>query len=648
MTLIQLADLSKSYGATKILEDVTWQIADDARIGLIGPNGSGKTTLAKLLVGEENPSSGSLQRHREVSVGYLTQESHLPPDVTVREYALTADQQLVDLRHSLRELEHRLTSGDATDAQTRRYGALQEEYRHRGGYEYEAHVETVLSRLGIAERQYDRPIRVLSGGQQSRLEMAGLLVRRPDLLILDEPTNHLDIQATEWLEGFLTTYSGAVIVISHDRVFLDAVVRDIAEIEGRTLVEYSGNYAAYVTQREERRVRQQKLYAEQQELVERTEDFIRRNIAGQKTKQAQSRRKMLEKVERLTPPSHQRHVRLSFSVSRRGGNQVLEVRETAKSYRDVHLFDSLSFTVRRGERIGVVGPNGSGKSTLLRLIIGEEEPDAGVIRVGTGIEVGYFDQRRDGLNLDSTVIDEVWSMKPGLRVGEIRGYLGSFMFSEDEQFRVIGTLSGGEQSRVALAKLILDDTNFLILDEPTNHLDIPSRLALEQALERYDGTLFMVSHDRAFLRKLTNATIVIEDGSAIHYEYGYESYEDHIAQQRAAEAANAGPEAGELHTEKAGGKAGSKAERVRDHQRRRDAQRKAERRERRWAAVEGEIMELEDSLARLDDAINSPEDASDWQKLNELAEEKQSLRARMDALYEEWSELERHSSAGTE
>jgi ATP-binding cassette, subfamily F, member 3 len=640
MVLYQFNNVGKSYGADEILADVNLQITDGCRIGLIGPNGSGKTTIAKILTGEELPSSGSLQKQRDASVGYLRQEPELPDGITLREYALQADAELLDIRHQLRELEHRIATGEASNTVTTRYGVLQEQYLHRGGYEYEATVETVLSRLGFRENEYDRQVSVLSGGQLSRLDLAALLVRKPNLLVLDEPTNHLDIQGIEWLEGYLRTYSGGVVVISHDRVFLDAVVNRIVEIEGLYTADYVGNYTAYLQLREERRIRQQKLYTEQRETIERTEDFIRKNIAGQKTKQAQGRRKLLEKVERLQPPSQQKHVRLRFPVSRRGGNQVLEVANLAKSFTDLTLFEDLSFTIRRGEWVGVVGPNGSGKSTLLRLITGEEPSDGGMIRIGAGIEVGYFDQRREGLNHANTVIDEVWEMKPSMKIGEIRGYLGSFMFREDEQFRVIGTLSGGEQSRVALAKLILDQTNFLILDEPTNHLDIPSRMALESALEHYEGTLFFVSHDRAFLRKLTNATIVIEDGKAKHYEYGYEAYEHHIAQKSAAESEETVPVEIVVPADK--------ADRVREHQRRREVQRKRERRERRWAEIEETIKDHEDRLAMLDDQMNDPELSADWKKLGELTEEKRTVRKDMDTLYEEWAELEQHSSAGTQ
>ena len=649
MILVQLDRVSKAYGANEILTDISWQINDDARVGLIGPNGCGKTTLARLITGEEGPTTGIVSRARSVAVGYLQQEPALAPGSTVRDHVLAADRTLVDMRARLAELEHRIAAlGDeAGEADLRAYGTLHDQYEHHGGYEYEALCEMVLDRLGLGPAEYERPVELLSGGQQSRLELAALLVRRPGLLVLDEPTNHLDIQAIEWLEGFLSSYAGAVIVISHDRAFLDRIVAEVVEIEEHRLVFYPGNYSAYTTQKAERAARREKEYRQQQELIERTEEFIRRNIAGQKTKQAQSRRKMLAKLERLAPPRMQRSVRLSFPVGRRGGNEVLEVRDLSKGYNDLRLFDGLSFTIRRSERVGIVGPNGSGKSTLLRLLVGEEEPDAGSIRVGTGVDAAYFDQRREGLDLGATVIDEVWSVRPALTVEQIRGYLGSFLFSEDEQFRAVGTLSGGEQSRVALAKLILGQINLLILDEPTNHLDIPSRLALEAALERFEGTLIVVSHDRALLRKLTTRILLIEGGAARMHDMGYGALERKLAEERTP--ARPAPKAEEEAKAPALPAAPSdKAARIAEYDRRRQHDRRRRQRERRWEEIEARIMDLENRLAVIDDQIATPENAADWEKLRDLVDERRRTKEAVDALYEEWAAMERSSRAGIE
>ena len=654
MVLVQLDHVSKSYGATDVLVDVSWQIKDDARIGLIGPNGCGKTTLAKLVDGELSPTSGTISRVQGASIGYLQQESSAPPGYTVRGYVLEANRTLVDLHARIVELEHRIAEGAASEAALRTYGSLRDKYEHRGGYEYESRCEMVLSRLGFGSEEYDQPVEVLSGGQLSRLGLAALLIREPDLLLLDEPTNHLDIEATEWLEGFLGSYSGSVVIISHDRVFLDRVVTEIAELEDHRLVIYPGNYSAYTAQKAERRAQEAKAYRLQQEMIERTEEFIRRNIAGQKTKQAQSRRKQLEKLERLAPPAFQRSVRLSFVSSHRGGNEVLEVRALSKAYGDLRLFDSLSFLVRRGERIGVIGPNGSGKSTLLRMLVGEEEPDSGIIRFGVGIEAGYYDQRREGLDESNRVIDEVWSVKPALLTEQIRSYLGSFLFSEDEQFRVVGTLSGGEQSRVALAKLILGQVNFLILDEPTNHLDIVSRLALEDALERYEGTFLVVSHDRAFLSRLTSRILRIERGQTKMYEVGYKGYEAKLAEEKAREAEKAALAAlPSVRTTDATpsdvpARPVEKVERIAAYEKKRRDERKRRRRARRFAEIEDAIMGLENRILEVDDELASPSNAANWAKLRDLAREREETKKRLDALYEQWAAMEKSSSVGLE
>lgn len=653
MVLVQLDHVSMSFGANDVLVDVSWQIKDGARVGLIGPNGCGKTTLARIITGEYAASGGAVSRVKGIRTGYLEQEASVPSDHTARSYVLEADRILVELHEQMTGLERKIADETASDGEFARYGAMRDEYAHRGGYRYESRCEMVLHRLGFGERDYDRPVEVLSGGQSSRLALAALLVREPDLLVLDEPTNHLDIEATEWLEGFLASYPGAVVMISHDRVFLDRVVAEIVEIEDHRLRTYTGNYTAYTRQKAERRAQQDKAYELQRQLIERTEEFIRRNIAGQKTKQAQARRKQLEKTERLAPPSRKRSVRLSFVASHRGANEVVEVRHLSKSFGSLSLFDDLSFLVRRGDRVGVTGPNGSGKTTLLRMLVGDIEPEVGSIRFGVGIEAGYFDQRREGLEETNAVIDEVWSVKPSLTVEEIRAYLGSFLFSEDEQFRIVGTLSGGEQSRVALAKLVLGEVNLLIVDEPTNHLDIPSRVALEDALERFDGTLIVVSHDRAFLRRLTTRVVRLEGGRAHVFDMGYRAYEVRMAQERARQAELTVPAEDEpssvsraVAAEGAGTSARDKTARVAAYERKKAQERKRRRRERRFAEIEGRIMSLENHLVELDEQLGAPENAADWERLRDLAQERKTTKHKLDALYEEWATMERSSSAG--
>ena len=484
----------------------------------------------------------------------------------------------------------------------------------------------MLSGLGLDEESQTRPVAVLSGGEKTRVALARLLCGRPDLLLLDEPTNHLDIEATEWLEDFLTKYPGSVVVVSHDRYFLDRVVSEIVELEDRGLAHYKGTYSEYAPEKARREAQQRKRYEEQQAEIARIEDFIQRNIAGQKTKQAQSRRKRLAKTERLAPPKGERHVRLHFRPERRGGNEVLVCEGLTKRYGDRTLFEDLTWMVRRGERMGIIGPNGTGKTTLLRLLLDHETPDAGTIRFGSEIHVGYYDQERLDLNVRHSVLEEVWAMDPRRPEGEMRTFLGAFLFSGDDVFKRIGSLSGGEQSRVSLCKLILSRANLLILDEPTNHLDIPSRMALEAALMHYEGTILTVSHDRYFLNRLVNRILFMGMGKSRLYEGGYAYFERKRREER-----ELGGNASSEDADKEG--------RRRAFQKKREAERSRARAERRLSEVEQAIYEAEEKIARIEETLAEEEVASDWNRLDRLLRERKEGTAKLEALLEEWEEL---------
>ena len=637
MIITQLDHVSRLYGADVILEDICLQLQDDARLGLIGPNGSGKTTLARIIAGDLEPSEGQVIRSGGPSIGYLRQTCQIDPEMTVWGVVHKADRRVRELAESLHEMETRIAEGAATQAEMDRYGLLHDQFGQLGGYDYEARCETVLERLGFPPETHNQSVAVLSGGQRSRLDLASILIRQPQILVLDEPTNHLDLDATEWLEGFLASYSGAVVVISHDRVFLDRVVTEILEVIGTGATLYPGNYTRYTELKAEREASLMKAYRLQQDEIRRTEDFVRRNMAGVKTKMAQSRQRSLERMERITPPpAAMKPVSLRFDAKRRGGNDVLYVRDMMKAYGENTLFRDVEFTLRRGERLGIVGPNGSGKSTLLRVIVGEEPADSGTTMFGTGIDVGYFDQRLAGLDARATVMDEVWSVNPQMEPVQVRSFLGSFLFSEDEQFRVIGTLSGGEQNRVALAKLVLARMNLLILDEPTNHLDITSRLVLEEALARFDGTLIVVSHDRALLRRLTNRILWIEDGEASLHDMGFAAFEEVRAQKRAeALAAAAGRRA----------VSDEKAERMAGYERKKAEERERRRTERRLQETEEAIAKAEARLAELDDALGSADGGTDWTALEQMTQEREEVQSRLNGLYEEWAELEHAMAA---
>ena len=626
MTLVRLEKVSKSYGAHTVVDDLSWQVEEGDRIGLIGPNGCGKTTLFRLMMDALSPDVGRVIRKRGVRIGYLPQEPVLDGTRTVLRETLSAFQSLIAMQAELARIESEMASDRHDEALLHQYGALLEQYEAQGGYGIEMEAKSVLSGLGLDEENQTKPVAVLSGGEKTRVALAKLLCGRPDLLLLDEPTNHLDIGATEWLEEFLIKYPGSVVVVSHDRYFLDRVVFKIAELEDLGLAHYKGTYSEYAPEKARREAQQRKLYEEQQAEIARTEDFIQRNIAGQKTKQAQSRRKRLAKVERLAPPMGERNVRLHFAPERRGGNEVLVCEGLTKRYGDRTLFEDLTWTVRRGERIGIVGPNGTGKTTLLRMLLDHEPPDAGAIRFGSHIHVGYYDQERLDLNVRHSVLEEVWAMDPRRPEGEMRSFLGAFLFSGDDVFKRIGSLSGGEQSRVSLCKLILSKANLLILDEPTNHLDIPSRMALEAALMQYEGTILTVSHDRYLLNRIANRILFIGMGKSRFYEGGYTYFEQKRREEKALEGSASSEEA-----EKEG--------RRRSFQKKRTAERSRARAERRLSEIERAIHEAEGTIARIETKLSEEEAAADWNRLDGLLRERKEITVKLEALLEEWEQL---------
>jgi ATP-binding cassette subfamily F protein 3 len=415
-----------------------------------------------------------------------------------------------------------------------RYARLQDQHERMGGYDYEHQTNRTLGGLGFRDSDFNLKVGVLSGGQKSRAALAKLLLEDPDLLLLDEPTNHLDIKAIEWLENFLNTeYRGAVIIVSHDRYFLDRVARKTVELRDNKLKEYSGNYTRYLEIRRAEKLTQEREYKKQQRYIAHEEDFIRRNMAGQRTREAQGRQKLLDRLERVEKPeTADKTLKLRFTPEVRGGNDILQCRDLGKRYGDKQIFEDLNLEVYRRDVVGIIGPNGVGKTTLFRMILGNEKPTSGELKIGHNLHFGYYDQELAELNRDTTVIDEIWALRPTQKQGEIRSFLGRFLFSEDEVFKWIGDLSGGEQSRVMLTKLLLENANVLLLDEPTNHLDIPSREVLEEALAEYPATIFMISHDRYFLNKLINKLLVFENGTAKLFVGTYAEYEAHVREQK--------------------------------------------------------------------------------------------------------------------
>jgi ATP-binding cassette subfamily F protein 3 len=639
--LFRLSDVYKSYGAQDVLRGASVQINPGEHVGLVGRNGAGKTTLFRLVSGEETPDRGDVVRARGMRLGLLAQHVHFEPGTTVHEAALAAFGRLQQIEHEMHELEHRMAEAPADlDAVLERYSDLQHEFEREGGFEYAARAEAILQGLGFTRETWTLEVEKLSGGQQNRLGLARLLLAEPDVLLLDEPTNHLDVAGVEWLEEFLATYASAYVIISHDRYFLDRSCRRIIEVENGKAVSYNGNYSAFLVEREERREAQRRAYENQQQLIAKTEEFIRRNLAGQKTKQAKSRRKMLEKLERVDAVRHDQSAgNFQLKGVERTGNQALIVKDLAVGYPTLTLATDITLTLTRGEALGIIGPNGSGKTTFIKTLLNKLPPLAGEARWGTKVQVGYYAQQLDDLDDRNEIIMELRRVAPStVTAGELRSFLAQFLFTGDDVYKHVIDLSGGEKGRLALAKLIYSRVNVLVLDEPTNHLDIPSREALEEALDAYDGTIITISHDRYFLDRIATQILALDgQGGAEHYDGDYTEYHDWKALKRVEVAAAKVEQAGLANakakqlaakseparpTKATGGKGGGKKTPQRTPQ-----------------MIEAEIADTEKRLATLSDELSRPAVARDTARVTVLNDEYKQADARLRTLYEEWERV---------
>jgi ATP-binding cassette subfamily F protein 3 len=549
MSLIQANDLSKSYGAQDVLTGVSLTVPRQARIALIGPNGVGKSTLLHLLAGMEQPDDGSLQRARGLDIGFLPQESSYAARTysgeTVWELCQGAFSDLLQREQRLRELEQAMADPRQVDEAMLQYGMAQETFELAGGYTYEARIRQVLGGLGFTAQEMGSPLSRLSGGEMTRALLARLLLEDPDLLILDEPTNHLDLEAIEWLEGWLRDFSGAAVIVSHDRYFLDRVVDQVWELSPNGIVHYRGDYSAYLEQRSQRLALLEANFQAQQEHIRKEQDFIQRNIAGQNTRQAQGRRKRLERMLRdnaIVLPEATRTAQIRFAEATRSGDIVLQTSDLEIGYADADaaLFRVPDLTLLRGECVALIGPNGAGKTTFLKTLLGEINPYHGEVSLGASLQCGYFEQAHAGLRPGKTLLEEVLDTDPTLRISEARSLLGRFAFSGDEVEKKVRVLSGGERGRLALLKLVLQGANLLLLDEPTNHLDIPSQETLQTALEAFNGTILLVSHDRYLIRALASQIWVVtpDEGQLEVHLGGYDTYEDARRQARQEAAAH--------------------------------------------------------------------------------------------------------------
>jgi ATP-binding cassette subfamily F protein 3 len=635
MPLLTATNLSKSFGALDIFSELTFGVPHRGRIGLVGPNGVGKSTLLRILMGEEDASGGLVNRARGCVIGYLPQEAALHSERSLWDEILTVFKPLLALQTELHDLETRLAVSENSAELLAQYGSLQGKFDHLGGYTFETQVRMTLTGLGFSRQDEKRPVSQLSGGQRTRAMLAKLLLSKPDLLLLDEPTNHLDIAAVEWLENYLKDWPGGVLIVSHDRYFLDQVVNTIWEMTP-ALEEYHGNYSAYMLQRQDRYERRLAEYQTQQEFIEKEEEYIRRNIAGQNTRQAQGRRKRLERLvveAKLTPPTQKRSLHLNLKAGDRSGDLVLRTRSLSVGYADEGkaLFQVPDLTLVRNECAAIIGPNGAGKTTFLKTLLEKIPPFAGEAVLGASLKIGYFAQAHEGLHANWTLIEEIQGVVPKMLPAEVRDYLAKFLFTGDDVFKTVNLLSGGERGRLALACLALQGSNLLLLDEPTNHLDLPSQEILQSVMADFRGTILLVSHDRYLIDALATQIWEVDPKNQTLTSFKGSYSEFRAFKQQQLEASSSP----DLKT--------TKAQNV---NRSTPLMSKGERQkvERKIKLLEEKIAWLENEIKQLELRLENP--PSDPGEVHQIGLEYARLQADLELKMDEWSGL--HESITSE
>ena len=626
-------NISKSYGTKEILNAVNFHIEAKEKIAIVGINGAGKSTLLKIITGEEEPDNGTINLAKDVSIGYLAQHQEQYYKQTIYEELLSAKKDVIKLEATLRQLEKDIETlkDEELESALNLYSRLNHTFEMQDGYAFESQILGVLKGLGFDESDLNRPISELSGGQKTRISLGRLLLSRPDIILLDEPTNHLDLASTAWLENYLKNYDGAVIIVSHDRYFLDKIVTKVFEIENTHGTVYHGNYSYYSKRREEIRLSQYKAYMNQQAYIKHQEDVITKlkQFNREKSiKRAESREKMLDKIEQIEKPQEVRDdMKLTLIPDIESGNDVLTVEDLSKSFTDIPLFAHVNMDVKRGERVALIGSNGTGKTTILKIINQLIPKDNGKVTLGSQVHIGYYDQEHQILHPDKTIFDELHDAYPDMTNTKVRNTLAAFLFTGDDVFKQINELSGGERGRVSLAKLMLTGANFLILDEPTNHLDITSKEILENALSGYTGTVLYVSHDRYFINKTATRILELSSDGITSYLGNYDDY----VYEKEKLAANS--------TTVNEPKKQEESDNKRDWKLAKEEQAKERKRQNDIKKIEAKIEELETNIEEINDEMNKPDNATNSAKLNELATRHEELSSDLEKLYEEWEKL---------
>lgn len=636
MILLQANNVMRRFGADVLFHDINLQIQEYGRTALVGRNGAGKTTLLKMIAGITNPDEGTISKSKDLTIGYLAQDQGLDSQNSIWAELDLVFAPLHKMEKQIHQLENQLASLDPATKEfqltTEKYSQLQSAFKKQGGFEYESRMRGILKGFGFEEADYQTAINSLSGGQKTKLALAKILLQSPDLLILDEPTNHLDMNVLAWLEDYLKSYQGALLVVSHDRYFLDRVVSDIYDLDNHTLRHYTGNYTQFMQHKQEWLTAEWKHYEQQQKKIAKLEDFVNRNIVrASTTKRAQARRKQLEKMDRMDrPETDDRSIHFHFHSDKDSGNEVLDVDRAVVGYNDQKLAGPLSFSVRKPQRVGIIGPNGIGKSTLLKSILDRIPLISGSIKLGANLQIGYYDQEQQQLHPEKSVLNEVWDDHSNVPEKDIRSLLGSFLFVGDDVYKLVHDLSGGEKARLELTKLSFKPINFLILDEPTNHLDIDSREVLENAINEFSGTVLFISHDRYFINQVATDVLDMSATGIKHYEGDYDDYLEAVNKELASTAGQDEQQVNSTAKPK-------KSSAQQSYQQSKETQRARRKLQRQVDKLEDQMASLEEQSQAIQEQMSQPEVATDIGQLADLQKQLNKLNEQSEEVELEWT-----------